>query len=80
MVWFTQPFLSDQANLFLFPLDSVGPHGFQIETINSKTGLCFATHPLEMPRNFSKIFHIAIACGLITVSSKSCTELAPPKH
>lgn len=33
-------------------------------------GHCSATHPLEMPRNFYKIFHIAIACGLITVSHR----------
>lgn len=33
-------------------------------------GHCFATHPLEMPRNFSKISHITIACGLIVVSRR----------
>ena len=40
-------------------------------------GHCFATHPLELPRNFSKIFDIAIACGLVTVSGRVVQSWRP---
>lgn len=70
MAWFTQPFLSAQATSFLFPPYSVGLQGYQIQTSDCKMGHCFATCPLEMPRNFSNIFHIVIACGLVILSCR----------
>lgn len=70
MAWFTQPFLSAQATSFLLPPYSVGLQGYQIQTSDCKMGHCFATCPLEMPRNFSNIFHIVIACGLVILSCR----------